>query len=58
MCRLGQHRMRPERSPANQARPALARLDSQLAAAKRKGDAALVAKIENERAWLIVNSLR
>jgi hypothetical protein len=50
--------MRPERSPANQARPALARLDSQLAAAKRKGDAALVAKIENERAWLIANSLR
>lgn len=57
MSRLGHHRTRPARSPANQARPALARLDFQITAAKRTRDVALIAKLENERAWLLANSL-
>lgn len=55
--RLGNHRVRPARSEANRARPDLDRLNRELAAAKARGDTEAVARIENEKAWALVNSL-
>ena len=55
---LGNHRMRPARSAAAQARPKLEALTRRIAAAKARGDTAGVERLERERAWLTVNSLR
>lgn len=57
MNRNSRHLLRPNRSKANRARPELARLDREIAAAKALGDAAAVAKLETEKAWLIANSI-
>lgn len=55
--RLGNHRVRPARSTANKARPNLDRLTREIAAAKKCGDAAAVAKLEREYAFAVMNSL-
>jgi hypothetical protein len=51
------HLLRPRLSAATRARPNLAALDAKIAAAKAKHDTAEVARLENEKAWALVNSL-
>ena len=55
--RLGNHRLLPARSTANKARPNIDRLVREIAAAKKAGDAAAVAKLEREYAFAVVISL-
>ncbi len=55
---LGNHRMRPARSAAACAKPKLEQLARRIAAAKARGDTAEAERLECERAWLTVNSLR
>ena len=55
--RLGNHRVRPARSEANRARGEIDRLTREIAAAKARGDAEAVARLEDEKAWALVNSL-
>ncbi len=50
--------MRPARSAAARAKPRLATLARQIAAAKARGDTAGAERLEGEHAWLTVNSLR
>ena len=50
--------MRPARSAAAQAKPKLEQLARRIAAAKARGDTAEAERLERERAWLTVNSLR
>lgn len=55
--RLGNHRVRPALSPATKAKAEIQAIEAKLAAARRAGDAAAVARLEEQRAWAVVNSL-
>ena len=49
--------MRPALSPATKAKAEIQAIEAKLAAARRAGDAAAVARLEEQRAWAVVNSL-
>lgn len=55
--RFGNHRLRPALSMAARAKGSIKALEAKLAEARRRGAADQVAKLENELAWAIANSL-
>lgn len=51
------HRLRPQLSAATRAKAQIVALTARIDAARKRGDHAEVQKLEDERAWLTVNSI-